>query len=226
MSGIRVKICGIRDEAALEAAVAAGADFMGLVFYPPSPRHVELEEAAALARLAAGRVAVVALVVNADDALLKAIAREVKPDYIQCHGNETRRRLAAIHALTGCPLIRAFRVRTAQDVAAAEDFADCMAFPLFDAGAPPGGEGGLPGGTGRVFDWRLLRGYGRPFMLAGGLTPQNVGEAIRVTGAPMVDVSSGVEIRRGVKDPDLIAAFVRAARQAAAGSDPAGLAKG
>jgi len=217
MAGVKVKICGIREAEALEAAVSAGADFIGLVFYPPSPRHVSLKAAAGLAERARGRIATVALVVDADDALLAAIAREVKPDYIQCHGRETPERVSQIAAMTGRPVIKAFRVRAPEDVAAAEAFAPHIAFPLFDAWVPAEKSGGLPGGSGHAFDWSLLSDFGRPFMLAGGLSPENVAEAIRTTGAAMVDVSSGVERARGVKDPERIAAFVAAAKGAAAG---------
>ncbi len=213
MAGVKVKICGIRDEEALKAAVTAGADFIGLVFHPPSPRHVSLELAAALAERARGHVAVVALVVDADDVQLAEIARAVEPDYIQCHGRETPARVARIAEMTGRPVIKAFRVRTAVDVAAARAYQSHVAFPLFDAWVPTERSGGLPGGSGHAFDWSLLAGFGQPFMLAGGLTPENVAEAIRVTGAPMVDVSSGVERVRGVKDPARIAAFVAAIRR-------------
>ncbi|HHN72895.1 MAG TPA: phosphoribosylanthranilate isomerase [Thermopetrobacter sp.] len=216
---VRVKICGIRDAAALEAAARAGADFIGLVFYPPSPRHVTVDEAARLAELARGRLRTVALVVDAGDAMLAEIAARVRPDYIQCHGTETPARVAAIRRLTECPVIRAFRVRRAADVAAAEAFRPHIAFPLFDAPPAGGAQGGeLPGGRGERFDWTLLRDHPRPFMLAGGLRPDNVAEAIRITRAPMVDVSSGVERVRGEKDPRLIAAFVRAAREAGEGA--------
>ena len=212
----RVKICGLKEAKAVTAAVAAGADFIGLVFYPPSPRHVSVEQAATLARLArrlgAGATQVVALVVDTDDDMLRAIAEQVRPDLVQAHGTETPERMHAIAELAGCDVIRAFRLKGPQDLRQVADFAGIIAFPLFDAWHP-GAE--LPGGMGRRFDWRWLRDYAGPFMLAGGLTPENVAHAIAATGAPMVDVSSGVERARGVKDPEKIARFIAAAKGAA-----------
>ncbi len=212
---VRVKICGITTEEALEAAITAGADFIGLVFFPPSPRHVSLERAAALAEIARERVKVVALTVNAPDEELAAIREAVRPDYLQAHGEETPQRLADIHRLMGCPVIRAFRLKGPEDLSRVSNFAECIAFPLFDAWHPRESADALPGGMGRSFDWSWLRGYAGDFMLAGGLTPKNVAEAIRLTGASMVDVSSGVERERGVKDPALIEQFIAAARDAA-----------
>ena len=213
---VRVKICGITDEAALEAAIAAGADFIGLVFFPPSPRHLDMERAGRLAGLARGRVAIVALTVDADDALLRDIAERVRPDYLQAHGRETPARLAAIAAIVHRPLIKAFRVRAAADIATAQTYAPHIAFPLFDAWVEEAASNGLPGGTGHAFDWSLLadRAADRPFMLAGGLNPDNVAAAIAATGAPMVDVSSGVESAPGVKDAAKIRDFITAAKAA------------
>ncbi len=215
---VKVKICGITGEEALEAAIAAGADFIGLVLFPPSPRHVDMARAAALARAARGRIASVALTVDADDALLRRIAEHVRPDYLQLHGSETPRRVDDISRIVEIPIIKAFRIRNEQDVEAACSFHGKIAFPLFDAWVDEERAQGLPGGTGHAFDWALLSGRagGAPFMLAGGLTPANVAHAVKMTGAPMVDVSSGVERARGIKDPGLIADFVRAARGAAA----------
>lgn len=213
---VRVKICGITDETALEAAIAASADFIGLVFFPPSPRHLDMERAGRLAGLARGRIDIVALTVDADDTLLRDIAEKVRPDYLQAHGRETPARLDAIAAIVRCPLIKAFRVRAAADIAAAESYVPHIAFPLFDAWVEEAASNGLPGGTGHAFDWSLLadRAADRPFMLAGGLTPDNVAAAIATTGAPMVDVSSGVETAPGVKDEEKIRAFVAAAKDA------------
>ncbi len=233
---VRVKICGITDIEALDAVVAAGADFVGLVFYPPSPRHLTLQQASALVAHLRGlparrpddegasapqRPAVVALVVDADDALLRDIRQQVRPDYIQAHGQETPARVREIAALAQCPVIKAFRLRQRQDLALVEPYLPHIAFPLFDAWHPPQ-DAALPGGMGRAFDWAWLSGWqqdgggadAQPFMLAGGLTPENVAEAIHQTGAPMVDVSSGVERARGVKDPALIRHFVQAAHAA------------
>ena len=208
---VQVKICGIRDEAALQAALAAGADFIGLVFYPPSPRNVSLEEAARLAEAARGRVRIVALTVQADDALLTAIRDAVRPDYVQAHGDEPVERIAEMGQLTGCPVIRAFRLKGPKDLDQVAAFSPHIAFPLFDAWHD---RADLPGGMGKAFDWSWLAAWEGPFMLAGGLTPANVAQAVAETGAPMVDVSSGVERARGCKDPALIAAFVRRAKEA------------
>ncbi len=209
---VLVKICGITEPRALNAALDAGADFIGLVFFPPSPRHVEIDRAASLAGAARGRARIVALTVDAGDDLLRAISEKVRPDLLQLHGKETPRRMNEISNIMEIPLIKAFRVRNEEDIEAASTYEDHMAFPLFDAWVDAEKSGGLPGGAGHVFDWSLLRGFNKPFMLAGGLTPQNVAEAIRRTAAPMVDVSSGVESARGVKDRQKISAFIRAAK--------------
>jgi phosphoribosylanthranilate isomerase len=208
----RVKICGLRTAEALEAAIAAGADYVGLVIFPPSPRHVDVEEAAGLAELARGRTAVVALTVDPDDALLDRIASEVRPDFIQLHGGEPPARVATIRARLGVGVIKAVKVATADDVAAALAYRDVADLVLFDAMPPKDAD--RPGGHGAVFDWRLLDGVADQldFMLSGGLTPENVADAIRATGAFAVDVSSGVEERRGVKSVPLIRAFLAAAR--------------
>ena len=212
----RVKICGITDKEALAVALQAGADFIGLVFYPPSPRHLSLQQAARLAEMARGRARIVALVVDADDALLADIAGHVRPDYLQAHGHETPERVRAMTRHTGIPVIKAFRLKGPQDLATVDAFADDIVFPLFDAWHDPD-KADLPGGMGKAFDWSWLGawGGGRAFMLAGGLTPDNVAEAIARTGAPMVDVSSGVEKARGVKDVEKIRRFIAAARGAA-----------
>ncbi len=212
---VKVKICGIRDEDTLETVIDAGADFFGLVFFPPSPRHVDMETAARLAAQARGRISIVALTVDADDALLQEIAQRVRPDFLQLHGAETPERAGHISEILEAPLIKAFRIRSMQDLEAVRPWRGHMAFPLFDAWVDEARAQGLPGGTGHAFDWSLLEGWDGDFMLAGGLTPENVGEAIRTTGASMVDVSSGVEKVRGVKDPDRIRAFVKAVRAAA-----------
>ncbi len=212
---VKVKICGIRDEETLESVIEAGADFFGLVFFPRSPRHVDMDTAARLADRARGRISVVALTVNADDGLLREIARRVRPDFLQLHGSEMPERAIHISRIMETPLIKAFRIRSERDLEAVRAWRGHMAFPLFDAWVDEARAQGLPGGTGHAFDWSLLAGREGDFMLAGGLTPENVGEAIRATGAPMVDVSSGVERARGVKDPERIRAFVKAARAAA-----------
>ena len=210
-----VKICGLSTPETVDQAVAAGADFIGLVFFPKSPRNVTLPKAAALAARARGKSRIVALVVNADDALLTAIARTVDPDFIQAHGSETPERVAEIGRLTGKPVIKAIQVKDAGDIASGVDYSRVASLILYDAKAPETLGSALPGGNGHAFDWGLLEGARRPaFMLAGGLNPENVAEAIRVTGAPVVDVSSGVESAPGVKDIGLIRKFIEAAKAA------------
>ena len=209
---VKVKICGITGETALNAAMAAGADFIGLVFFPPSPRHVSMARAAELAGMARGKIAITALVVDANDALIREIAEKIRPDYLQLHGSESPGRAEEIAQMAAAPVIKAFRVRAAADVTAAGAYAGVIAFPLFDAWVDEEASKGLPGGTGHAFDWSLLSARAGPFMLAGGLNPQNVAGALRRTGAPMVDVSSGVESARGVKDAAAITAFVKAAK--------------
>jgi len=212
---VEVKICGLSTPETLDAAITAGADFVGFVFFPKSPRNVTLEQAAALAARARGRAKIVTLVVDADDALLTAIAEQVRPDLVQAHGTETPERVAEIARLTGKPVIKAIRVKDDADIAAAADFSTVASLILYDAKAPETLGNALPGGNGHAFDWGLLEGSRRPaFMLAGGLTPANVAEAIRVTGAPVVDVSSGVESAPGVKDIGLIRKFIEAAKAA------------
>lgn len=210
-----VKICGLSTPETVDAAVVAGADLVGFVFFPRSPRNVSLAQAAALAARARGKAKIVTLVVDADDALLSAIAAEVAPDLIQAHGAETPARVAEIARLTGRPVIKAIRVKDDADIAAAAAFSAVASLILYDAKAPETLGNALPGGNGHAFDWGLLEGEQRPaFMLAGGLTPENVAEAIRVTGAPVVDVSSGVESAPGVKDIHLIRKFIEAAKAA------------
>ena len=187
---------------------------MGLVFFPDSPRHVSLSQAAALADRARGRARIVTLIVDAGDASVTAINRAVGPDFFQAHGDETPERVAAIQALTGKPVIKAIKVRDAADIARASAYAGKAAMILYDAKAPQGLAGALPGGMGIAFDWPLLANTPGVYMLGGGLSPANVAEAIRVSGAAMVDVSSGVESAPGVKDVALIRKFIEAAKAA------------
>ena len=210
---VKVKICGIKTPEALQAALAARADFVGLVFYPPSPRSLAPEVAAELAELARGRASVVALIVDADDATIERIVRTVEPDLLQIHGSETPERAAEIVRRWGRPVIKAIKVENAGDAARALDYAGVAQLILFDAKAPKDLAGALPGGNGLAFDWRLIAAVKDrvPFMLSGGLTPDNVAAAIAATGATTVDVSSGVETAPGVKSPDLIRQFVAAA---------------
>lgn len=216
----KVKICGLKDEASLACAVAAGADYVGFVFFARSPRAVDLATAARLAGSARRHAGVrcVALVVDAGDEMLAAICKDVQPDILQLHGNETPDRIGAIRALCpGVGIWKAASVATREDVAKATgrylrpDLADMI---LFDAKPPPGSL--LPGGNGLAFDWHILddvRGRA-PFVLAGGLTPDNVAAAIRLTQPAVVDVSSGVETAPGVKDVGLIRSFLTAAKTA------------
>jgi phosphoribosylanthranilate isomerase len=208
----KVKICGLKTEAALEAALAGGADYVGLVFFPPSPRNVTLAVAKALADRARGRARIVALMVDPDDALVAQVAASVAPDLIQLHGYETPTRVAEVRARWGISVMKAVPVETAEDAHAARQFSPAADLILFDARAPA--DSARPGGNGAPFDWRTLLGVteGIPFVLSGGLTPDNVAEAIRLTGATIVDVSSGVESRPGEKDPELIRRFLRAAK--------------
>ena len=209
---VEVKICGLSTPETVAAALDAGADYVGLNFFPPSPRYVTPEAAAALAAMTRGHAGIVALVVDASDALLKTIDDAVAADYIQVHGSETPERVAAIKALTGKPVIKAIKVGGPEDVARASAYAGVADVLLFDTKAPTSLKEALPGGNGIAFDWTLLGGK-HGFMLSGGLTIGNVAEAIRVTGAPIVDVSSGVESAPGVKDLDLIRKFIEAAKR-------------
>jgi phosphoribosylanthranilate isomerase len=208
----RVKICGIRDAGALLAALDAGADDVGLVLFPPSPRNVSLAEARELSCLVRGRARVAVLTVDADDALLAAVAAEIRPDILQLHGSESPERAAAVRKRFGIAVMKAIKVATADDARHALDFVGAADLILFDARPPKGAD--RPGGHGQPFDWHALDDVKDrvPYMLSGGLTPANVGEAIRATGASAVDVSSGVERAPGVKDPALIRAFIAAAR--------------
>jgi phosphoribosylanthranilate isomerase len=202
----QVKICGLSTPETMQAALDHGADFVGLVFYPKSPRNVSLAQAKVLSDQARGIAKIVALVVDADDALLHAIQIEVKPDFIQAHGSETPERIAEMQS----PIIKAIKVENAEDVSSAQKFKSA-ALILYDAKAA---KHELPGGNGLSFDWTLLKNVSYQFMLAGGLNPQNVAKAIQLTKAPIVDVSSGVESSSGVKDIDLIAKFIKAAKEA------------
>lgn len=207
-----VKICGLSTEETLAAALDAGAERVGFVFFPRSPRAVTPARAAALAALARGRAAVVALTVDADDDSLAALVEAVAPDMLQLHGSESPERVAAVRRRFGLPVVKVLGIAAAADLAPVPAHAAVADEIMFDAKPPKGAV--LPGGNGVAFDWRLLAALDLPvpFMLSGGLGSHNVGEALRVTRAPAVDVSSGVETAPGVKSPDLIAAFIRAAR--------------
>lgn len=208
----RVKICGLRDAVMLDAAVQAGAAYVGLVFFEKSPRNVTLAQAAALAAMVPAGVAKVALVVDADDAQLDALLAQVPVDILQLHGAETPARVTAVKARYGLPVMKAVGVAGPDDLAALDAYAQVADQLLVDAKPPKGAD--LPGGNGLAFDWRLIAGrrWPVPWMLAGGLTPANVAQAVELTGARQVDVSSGVESAPGVKDAELIAAFCAALR--------------
>lgn len=209
----RVKICGLRDVPMMQAAVDAGAAYVGLVFFPKSPRHVTIEEAAVVASVVPVGVAKVALVVNADDAQLDAMLDRVPIDILQLHGAETPDRVVAIRTRYGLPVMKAVGVAGPDDIAQLDLYAQVADQILVDAKPPKNAD--LPGGNGLAFDWRLIAGrrWSVPWMLAGGLTPDNVAEAIALTGAKQVDVSSGVETVPGEKNAALISAFCKAAHQ-------------
>jgi phosphoribosylanthranilate isomerase len=209
---IIVKICGLRTADALNAALEGGADMVGFVFFAASPRHVDLATAQRLSQLVRGHVRKVALTVDADDAELAGIIDALRPDLLQLHGHESPARLRAIKARFGLSVMKAIAVESRQDLEAIEPYAAVADRLLFDARAPR--DATRPGGLGRPFDWRLLERVDveLPFMLSGGLDASNVAEALRITRAPGVDVSSGVERAPGDKDPHRIHAFIRAAR--------------
>jgi phosphoribosylanthranilate isomerase len=210
----KVKICGLKTEAALEAALAGGADYVGLVFFAPSPRNLAPEAARRLAAKARGRAGIVALMVDPDDALVEAVVACADPDILQLHGEETPQRVAEVRRRWGKPVMKAIKVESAGDAEAALRYRSSADLILFDARAPR--DATRPGGNGAPFDWHALAGVKDEvaYMLSGGLTPYNVAEAIGATGAGMVDVSSGVEVRPGEKDPELIRRFLRAAKAA------------
>jgi phosphoribosylanthranilate isomerase len=207
---MRVKICGISDVAGRDAATAAGAAYLGFVFFPPSPRHLTLPAARALAQGAQPGIAKVALTVNADDAMLDALLDAVPIDILQLHGRETPERCAEIRARFGLPVMKAVGIRDEGDLPAIAEYARACDQILVDAKAAK--DAALPGGNGLAFDWRLIAGrrWPTPWMLAGGLTPENAAEAARLTGARQLDVSSGVESAPGVKDSAHIRAFLAA----------------
>ncbi|MEY8842193.1 phosphoribosylanthranilate isomerase [Cribrihabitans sp. XS_ASV171] len=210
-SDIRVKICGLTAADHVATAVAAGAAYLGFVFFPKSPRNLDVATAAALAGDVPPGVAKVGLVVNPTDADLDRILAAVPLDMLQLHGAETPERVTEIRAATGLPVMKAVGIAEAEDLARIDLYEDVADQLLIDAKPPRNAQ--LPGGNGLAFDWRLLAGrkyWRKPWMLAGGLTPENVAEAIRMTGARQLDVSSGVESAPGIKDPDRIAAFLKA----------------
>jgi len=207
-----VKICGLTTPETLDAALDGGARFVGAVIFEKSPRHLEPLEAASLFAPARRRANVVAVVVNPGDRLLTEIGLMLRPNFIQLHGSETPERAEEVRRLTGAGIIKALPIRSAEDFDAAAEWEPFCDHLMFDAKPPAGAD--LPGGVGASFDWSLLAGreFQKPWFLAGGLNPDNVADAIRISGAPLVDVSSGVESAPGVKDTARIAAFLKAAR--------------
>lgn len=214
--GIEIKICGLKTASTLEAALEAGADLVGFVHFPRSPRHLTVAELPALSAQVRGRALKVALTVDADDATLAALVAALDPDILQLHGKESPERVAAIRARFGRPVMKALPIARREDLSAIPAYAAVADRLLFDAKPAP--DDALPGGNGRPFDWRLLAGLdvSRPAMLSGGLDADNVAEALSLARVDGVDVSSGVEDAPGVKSPDKIFAFIAAARHAAA----------
>jgi phosphoribosylanthranilate isomerase len=211
--GLAAKICGLSTKAAVRAAVAGGADYLGFVFYPPSPRAVAPAEAGWLCGAVPGEVARVGLFVDADDAAIGAVLAAAPIDILQFHGGESPERVADAKARFGRPVMKAVAVAGAPDLATASRYEDVADLLLFDAKPPPRPDA-LPGGNGVAFDWGLLAGrrWRRPWLLSGGLTAELLPQAVRLSGARAVDVSSGVESRPGVKDPDKIREFLSAVR--------------
>jgi phosphoribosylanthranilate isomerase len=208
------KICGLSTPEAVAAALQGGASHLGFVFFDRSPRNIAPEAAARLAQPVRGRAKTVAVVVDPDDALLDRLMASLRPDLIQLHGRETPQRAAQVAARSGAGVIKALPVSGATDLDAAAAFESVCEHLMFDARPPADAD--RPGGVGAAYDWNLMQGrrFQRPWFLAGGLDPWNVGEAIAASGAPMVDVSSGVERGAGCKDPALVSAFLAAVRRA------------
>jgi phosphoribosylanthranilate isomerase len=209
-----IKICGLKTGEALTAALDNGASHVGFIFFQKSPRYIMPAEAGKLRQTALGRAKAVAVTVDADDATLGAILSAMSPDMLQLHGNETPERVAAVKARYGLPVMKAFSVRDATDLATIQPYRGIADSLLFDAKPPKGAE--LPGGNGVPFDWRVLAALdpGIGYMLSGGLNAENIGEALRLVGPAGIDISSGVESAPGVKDVALIEAFFRAVRAA------------
>ena len=211
-TSVAVKICGLTSSGAIEAAVEAGAAYGGLVFHPNSPRHVALDQARALADQMRGRIKIVALIADQDDAGIETLVKTVRPDFLQLHGGESARRTAYIRGKFGVPVIKALPVAEPSDLAAAAEYENAADMLMFDARPPKDALRG--GGHGAAFDWKILQGrsFSKPWFLAGGLTPENVARAIALSGAEQVDVSSGVESAPGVKDAARIRDFINATK--------------
>jgi phosphoribosylanthranilate isomerase len=209
-----IKICGLRTEEALAAALAGGASHVGFIFFPKSPRNIEPAEAGRLRRLASGKAKAVAVTVDADDTTLDGIVKAMAPDVLQLHGSESLARITAVKARYGLPVMKALSIREKSDLDSVTVYAGIADRLLFDAKPPKGAE--LPGGNGMAFDWRLLSGVDPavPYMLSGGLNAANIGEALTLARPSGIDISSGVESAPGVKDVRLIEAFFRAVADA------------
>lgn len=207
------KICGLADTAAVEAAVGHGADMVGFVFYPPSPRNLGAEQAETLLHDVPSGIDRVGLFVDPETDFLDQILAKARLDLLQLHGDETPERCRAISVYFGLPIIKAIKVSTKADLKMAKDYEDAVDWLMFDARSAA--DDALPGGNGKAFDWTILKGaeFKRPWLLAGGLTPDNLAEAVKQSGATAVDVSSGVESAPGKKDPARIRAFLDAARR-------------
>jgi phosphoribosylanthranilate isomerase len=210
---VQVKICGLKTPEAVEAAIKNGADYIGLVHFSKSPRHVNLQEAADLARRARGRARIVLLLVNPELSLVDEVVKTVAPDYIQLHGDESVEKVQAIGKRADLPIIKAIKVESPRDVRQAAAYQDVVDLVLFDAKPPKNSK--LPGGNGIPFDWSVLRGFNTKdkYMLSGGLDPQSVATAIKISNAPIVDVSSGVETSPGIKDLQKIRQFMEQAHK-------------
>lgn len=213
---LTVKICGLSTPETLDAALDAGADMVGFVFFPPSPRHLQFDDARALGQRVRGRAQKVALTVDAEEEYIAAVIKALQPDVLQLHGFESADRVEALRLTFGLPVMKALPIAVKGDLDRIARYATVADRLLFDARAPR--DATRPGGLGNTFDWHLLEDVHAnvPFMLSGGLDVDNIGEALRITRASGIDVSSGVERAPGVKDVDKIIAFVRAARRAAA----------
>lgn len=215
---LTVKICGLKSAEALDVALESGTDMVGFVFFPPSPRNLGYEAARTLGARVGGRARKVALTVDANDDTLGTIVEALKPDILQLHGGETPDRVVAVRTRFGLPVMKALPIATRSDLSPIREYEKVSDMLLFDARAPQ--DATRPGGLGKTFDWTLLQGIkpAVPFMLSGGLDADNVMQALAVTRAPGVDVSSGVERAPGEKDPEKIRAFIRAARAAEQGA--------
>jgi phosphoribosylanthranilate isomerase len=209
-----IKICGLKTDEAMAAALAGGASHVGFIFFAKSPRYVEPAEAGRLRQAAIGKAKAVAVTVDADDAFLDEIVAKMRPDMLQLHGAETPERVAAVKARYGLPVMKVFSVSEAADLERLKPFVGIADRFMFDAKPPKGSQ--LPGGNGVAFDWRILAGLdaGLDYMLSGGLNAANIGDALRSANPPAIDISSGVESAPGVKDPALIEQFFRAVRAA------------